>query len=258
MISCNLQGGLGNQMFQIAATYALALRNNDTCGFEFEKCYTPKQGFSAKKYSETIYKKINKINNYIFTNYYIETFFGYKKIQYQQNLLLTGYFQSEKYFEDYKEQVKNLFYFSNEYISEVHQYLKTNINNNNLNTVVHIRRGDYLLFSDFHSVCELDYYNESIKNIGDSNFIFISDDIQWVKKHFNLENYFFAEFNDEILELTLMTLVDNVIISNSSFSWWGAYLNRNKNKTVIAPKKWFGKNGPKDIENLLPEEWKTI
>jgi len=105
MISCSLQGGLGNQMFQIAATVALSLRNNGEYGINLNICYTPNQGRLANVYSETIFKNINKTDNYSFSNSYNELNFSYNEIPYQSNLLIKGYFQSEKYFEDYKNEI---------------------------------------------------------------------------------------------------------------------------------------------------------
>ena len=70
-------------------------------------------------------------------------------------------------------------------------------------------------------------------------FIFISDDIEWVKQNFKGDNIFYSELNDDILDLTLMTMCQNNIIANSSFSWWGAFLNKNKDKQVFAPEYWI-------------------
>ncbi len=109
MISCKLQGGLGNQLFEIAATYALALRNNDTCGFDFNNCYTPLQGHPSINYKDTILSKVNNINNYNFRHYYNELNFAYEELPYTEDLFLNGYFQSEKYFDDYKQEIIDLF-----------------------------------------------------------------------------------------------------------------------------------------------------
>jgi hypothetical protein len=258
MISCNLQGGLGNQMFQIATTYALAKRNNDTCGFDFEKCYTPLQGHTSTKYEKNIFKNITKIEKLIPSKTYFEPKFSYTEIPYSPNILLNGYFQSNLYFNDFEDEIINLFHFSDDDINTVKDFLKK-INKKNLPiTVIHIRRGDYLLNSDFHSICTKEYYLNSIDKLSDSCYIFISDDIIWVKNEFKNQNFFYFESGSEILDLTLMTIADNVVISNSSFSWWGAYLNRNKNKTIIAPKDWFGDKGPKDTHTLIPEKWIKI
>jgi hypothetical protein len=79
--------------------------------------------------------------------------------------------------------------------------------------------------------------------------------MEWVNKNFNSENFIMSEFNNEIDDFTLMTMCNNVIISNSSFSWWGSYLNRNNNKKVITPNRWFGNSGHKDIEDVYPKDW---
>ena len=258
MISCKLQGGLGNQMFQIAATYALALRNNDTCGFNFSSCYTPLQGHQSTKYEKNIFKNVVKIEKFIPSKSYTEPKFSYTEIPYSSNILLNGYFQSELYFYDFKDEIINLFHFSDDDVNQVKEFIKT-INKNNLPvTIIHIRRGDYLLLSDFHSVCPKEYYLNSIDILSNNCYIFISDDIKWVKEQFVGDNFFYFESNNEILDLTLMTISDNVVISNSTFSWWGAYLNRNKNKTILAPKNWFGKKGPTDTHTLIPEKWIKI
>jgi hypothetical protein len=94
--------------------------------------------------------------------------------------------------------------------------------------------------------------------IGDSTFIFISDDINWVKENFKGDNIIYSPFKSDIDDLTLMVKCDNNIIANSSFSWWGAYLNKNENKKIIAPKEWFGPNGPKDTQDIIPENWLKI
>jgi hypothetical protein len=255
MISCSLQGGLGNQMFQIAATVALSLRNNDIYEINLNICNTPNQGRNANQYFDTIFKKLNKSDNYEFVNFYNEPKFSYNEIPYQSNLLIKGYFQSEKYFEDFKENIKELFYFSDDNKTIIENYFKDKNLEDKPITSVHIRRGDYLLSCDFHLVCTLDYYKKAIKTIGDSYFVFISDDINWVKENFKSDNYFIPDFNDELLDMTLMTMCDNNIISNSSFSWWGAYLNEYPEKQIITPNRWFSTKGPSDTQDVIPNNW---
>ena len=255
MISCSLQGGLGNQMFQIAATVALSLRNKSEYGINLNICYTPNQGHLANKYFDTIFKNVIKSDNYSFSNFYQEPKFSYTEIPYQDDLLIRGYFQSEKYFEEFKEEITKLFYLSEEHKSIIENYINHNKLTDKPITSVHIRRGDYLLFSNVHLVCTLEYYKKAIKTIGDSYFIFISDDVNWVKENFKSDNYFIPEFNDELLDLTLMTMCDNNIISNSTFSWWGSYLNQYSDKKIISPNRWFSNGGSIDTQDVLPDKW---
>lgn len=240
MISCNVKGGLGNQLFQIAATYALAIRNNDICGFDL----------SDNKYKNNILSKVNSVKNFKPFGFYDESNFYYKKIKYSKNMILNGYFQSEKYFLDFKEEIINLFVISNENVKIINDYLPVGKSI----TSVHVRRGDYKQHLDYFHLCDINYFNKCMELIGDSFFIFISDDINWCKENFgNNSNCFFPNFNSDVLDFTLMTICDNNIMSNSTFSWWGSYLN--KNSKVYAPKKWFNFKGPVDVSDLYRSEW---
>lgn len=251
MITTYLQGGLGNQMFQIAAAYSLAKINNDNCIFDFNSCHTPHQGNSSLKYKDNFFKKIPHeigVNKKI-ENVYVEQKHSYQEIPYSNNLQLQGFFQSEKYFID-KDEIINLFQFNPDKINSTKKYLERL--GNKPKTSVHIRRGDYLKFKNVHPVCDLDYYKRAIELIGDTTLIFISDDLSWVKSYFD---GIYSPYSDELDDLLLMTLCDNNIIANSSFSWWGAYLNKNENKKIISPREWFGVNGPKDQQDIIPEDW---
>jgi len=259
MLTCKLQGGIGNQMFQIAATYALALRNNDTTGFDFQLCHTPMQGNTSYTYSKNILKNVTNVLNINTKKHYNEEKFSYSELPYASNLCLNGYFQSEKYFEDYKDKVIDLFYLKggNEIVIDSLLSTARKLNRKPI-TSIHIRRGDYVKNSDFHNVLDVEYYKKAMEIIGDSVFIFISDDLEWVKENFKGDNFIYSPFKSDVDDLTLMTLCDNNIIGNSSFSWWGAYLNRFESKQVIAPKKWFGPKGPQDTQDLFPDNWIVI
>jgi hypothetical protein len=248
MISCVLQGGLGNQMFQIAATTGFAFDNNDQACFNLNFSNTILQGNPSHFYRENIYKNICYSENLTFDNAYHEPKFSYTEIPYQPNLLLNGYFQSEKYFINHKDLIINLFELPIEFVKKPISNL----------TSVHIRRGDYVKLNDYHSLLDIEYYNKSIELIGDGSFIFFSDDIEWVKQNFIGGNFYYSQYDNEILDLSLMSICDNNIIANSSFSWWGAYLNKNNDKKVIAPSQWFGPRGPKDTQDITPENWIKI
>jgi len=254
MVSCRLKGGLGNQMFQIATTYAVSKQIGTNFLVDFDDCYTPNQGFVSNKYKDNLFKNIphSKIN---FEKYYsyIEPTFGYSKIICTDNTILDGYFQSWRYFENYKSEIKELFHFDEKMKSECSLYIK-NLKKNKQITTVHVRRGDYLKNSSYHSICNLEYYISSMKKIKNSIFLFLSDDLDWCKNNFRGEDIFFSEFDSEIIDLCIMTQSDNNIISNSSFSWWGSYLNEN-NGTTVAPKNWFGPSGPKDTQDIYIKEW---
>jgi len=257
MISTRLQGGLGNQMFQIAASVALAKRNNDSYGFNFHDCFTPQQGNTSDNYIKNIFKKIPIISNYPFESFYQEPFFSYKELPYSKNLHLVGSFQSEKYFINYKEDIINLFDLSDISVSD----FKNEIDfDNNHFTSIHIRRGDYLngINLSFHSPCSKGYYLNAMKLFPNSKFIFFSDDMYWVKETFVGGNIFYSPFTDELQDFKLMSECENNIIANSTFSWWAAYLNKNVEKKIVGPKNWFGPSGHKDTQDILPLDWVSI
>ena len=248
MIGTLLQGGLGNQMFQIATTVALAKRNNDEACFNFDYCTTPLQGNPSNKYKDVLFSKICNRNDIKFSSLYNEPKFSYTEIPYEENLLLKGYFQSYKYFLDFEKEIQDLF------------TLPTNIFKNTISnlTSVHVRRGDYIRLQNYHGVCPKEYYQKAMGLMGDVDFIFVSDDMNWVKQNFKGDNIFYSDSTEELLDLTLMSICTNNIISNSSFSWWGAFLNKTPNKKIIAPLQWFGPEGPKDTQDICPTEWITI
>ena len=141
MITCRLKGGLGNQMFQIATTYTLALKNNDSCCFNFNHCHTPLQGNSSNKYKDSILSKVNNSDIIIERVGYTEPKFSYDELPYANGLVLDGYFQSEKYFKEYRNEIIDLFPINTKNV--INFINGINLENKQI-TSVHIRRGDYL------------------------------------------------------------------------------------------------------------------
>jgi hypothetical protein len=250
MVTSNLVGGLGNYLFQIAAAYSLALDNGDSVVLDDQS-------------SVTVHKHINSYRDNILRNLtfnkpsvsvrYGEPFFHYKKIPYQPNLLINGYYQSEKYFINNKDKILKLFSIDEKSKKHINKKFKDILD---LKTCsIHVRRGDYLRLPNHHPVCSLDYYKEAISLINVDKFLIFSDDIPWCKENFIGDEFIFIEGNDDYVDLWLMSLCDDNIIANSSFSWWGAWLNQNPTKKVVAPNKWFGPAIRHNIKDLIPETW---
>jgi hypothetical protein len=257
MITSYLQGGLGNQMFQIAAAYVLSKKLNVDCAFNFNMCYTPAQGNTSDKYSDNIFKNI-KNENIDLNSFkrYMQPKFSYNELPMVDNIMLIGDFQSEKYFDGYSEEVKSLFYFDKLDMQMVKEYLESEIKIKDKITSIHVRRGDYLTKPNFHPTCGLEYYKKAIEILDDGNtdFIFVSDDIKWCRDNFKGDNIFYSPFTNELYDLYLLMNCNNHIIANSSFSWWGAYLCGQDNK-VVSPKIWFGPEGPQDTEDIYLDNW---
>jgi len=177
---------------------------------------------------------------------------------------LSGYWQSERYFADCIQQIRKDFQFKCPPNSKNKEIIDRILSVNAVS--LHVRRGDYISNPSSlstHPVCSLDYYTEAvhyvINRVNNPRFFVFSDDIAWAKM--NLEIKFpveYIDFNhgkDSYNDMRLMTLCKHHIIANSSFSWWGAWLNESSNKIVVAPRKWFQPaSGLNDVD-LVPNSW---
>lgn len=274
MITSKLRGGLGNQMFQIAAALSLGKDLGIEVAFDHNQHYLPNQGNKSTDYSENIFRNINFINTIKISSIYKERNFYYNypmtrifKIQLfiskyvnglvNNNLQLDGYFHSYKYFSNNKKYIRKVFSIdeiSNKIISD--KYIGILDQNP---AFIHVRRGDYLKFKDKYPPCSLEYYYSAINEFDiDKIFFVFSDDISWCRKNFLGERFIIIENNPDYIDLYLMSKCSGSIIANSSFSWWGAWLNNNHNNIVFAPKEWFGHNEPYNTKDLIPGEWKTL
>lgn len=255
MITCKLQGGLGNLLFQIATTYALAKRHGLEVYFDLEQQVSSvtKHFDSLDVYKTNIFSRLPLGPKQKHRNRYKEPFFHYKEIPPKKDLFLHGYFQSYRYFDDQKEHILKLFESSHEFSLRIKKKYGEILDKDTVS--LHIRRGDYLKFQQIHPVQEIDYYKKGLRQLNSKGSVLIfSDDIQWCKKHFS-KSYYFIEGQSDVADLYLMALCPYNIICNSSFSWWAAYLNKNPNKKVIAPKHWFGPSVKHNIKDLYCKDW---
>ena len=249
MISCNLVGGLGNYMFQIGATCTLACRNSDIAKFNFSSAYQVHKNITC--YKDNIFRNIIDDDCELLWQY-DEPSFSFNELPYKKGLLLNGYFQSEQYLD--RPLLLNLFAPDDKHL----QYIKSKYSFDNM-VAMHIRRGDYVNKQDRHPVQLIDYYKKAIKYFDSSkSFYILSDDIEWCKTHFIGNQFKFIENELDYIDLWIMSLCEHNIIANSSFSWWGAWLNNNPDKKVIAPANWYGPNKKLDDKDLIPEKWIKI
>jgi len=193
-----------------------------------------------------------------------EPFSEYKTdfLSFSDHCVLVGYWQSEKYFQAFEEDIRREFSFMAPLVG-LSKDIADNINSCN-SVSLHIRRGDYISDSktaETLTLCSLNYYRKGIEYIAERvdtpEFYIFSDDISWVKENLNVDfpccyvdhNHDEQSFND----MHLMSLCRHHIIANSSFSWWGAWLNARRDKIVVAPRLWFA-NG-QEARDILPESW---
>jgi hypothetical protein len=249
MIACNFNGRLGNNLFQIATIASIA----NQLGVEFMVpglTHAGHRGDITVDLSIFDYKfNIGKLEYPIEYN---ESSFEYTKIEGTDNLNISGFFQSWKYFEDIKDLLLNKYFKPSTEISNIlSEYY---ISENSLG--ISVRRGDYLMLQHNHCVLSIDYYQNAINKYFQNNidqiYIF-SDDIEWCKSVFGLDvNYVIDNVGTQLF---LMTKMKHLILSNSTFAWWGAYLNQN-NGTIIAPSPWFGPaNLHHDTSDLYYPSW---
>jgi hypothetical protein len=252
MIVPLLAGGIGNQMFQISNAYAYSLKYNLNFAINYELSFCPNQGFNAKKYKNSIYKKINSTEVKPL-NIFKEPFFHFNSIPFiGDNVLFDGYFQTEKYFKDFTKEVRNLFVFPEEVIKKVNDFIDS-IKKPLVG--LHIRRGDYIKFKAVHPIKGSNYYLESSKIIGNKfQAVVCTDDWKSVNNEMSFSKAMKSPFNDELEDLYLLSKCNALVLCNSSFSWWSSFLIQDKD-IVIAPKEWFIGNGPKDYQDIFREGW---
>lgn len=239
-------GQFGNQLFQVAATVALAARHNDEAVF-------PEWQYNH------VFKKQVRCNDFSWVrNIYTEPTFAYSPINYKPDTdLKNSYFQSEKYFADYADLIREQFDFVDGTVTD------EQIKNASESCSIHIRRTDYVALAQYHPFPGMQYYMSAISNIeemGIKKFMIFSDDIQWCIDAFgNNKKFTYIVGQSNVQDMCLMSKCHSNIIANSSFSWWGAWLNQTETKRVISPAVWFGPgNAHVSTIDLYCENWEIL
>lgn len=247
-ILAELKGGLANQMFQIATGYALAKDHGADFVINYDVCADWHVGKDPKTYQE-FYSNI-KSSSEDSENVYVEKRFSYDPIPVNpyylatRNMKIEGYFQAPQYFDRYRDEIQKLFKFPDINLSGI-------VDENTIG--IHIRKGDYLNLPE-HNILDIDYFYNAIESMGLGNVIICTDDPEWVKQRFD---YSVSPFKTDIEDLYLLSQCKRLILSNSTFSWWSAYLGVEKER-VIVPDKWFGDSGPQDYHDIYLQQWEKI
>ena len=298
MIIVQLKGGLGNQMFQYACGRSLALQNNTSLAFDLsslsnnaENSRTTNRSFELsdvfdvhcreasvaelKKIKPIQYRAVNVfaiklgLKGIQKSKYFIENKFSFNPHikMVGKDCYLSGYWQSPKYFDVVESLIHEEFTFQRKL-----DYKNLGIESliRGVNAVsLHIRRTDFQNIVDnaIHGICAIEYYREAVKFIStelkNPHFFVFSDDINWAKENLKLpyQCTFISGNNGSksYIDMQLMSFCKHNIIANSSFSWWGAWLNQYPNKIVIAPKIWFVDKKLNDQTiDLIPDSWKRM
>ena len=272
-----LNGGLGNQLFGWSMGYAVAAKNDYKLKLNSSELIDRpfelgKFGILADsslpnfKYPfrpdliSRVKRKIG-IRLNLRASVYAEKSFRYDPAvkTLPPGSTLYGYFQSWKYFEEYRHEIKKRI---KSHFPESPEYLKFRQEISNGEYIaVHVRRGDYIGREDFHGLTTAEYYSRAFENVGVKPFVEIicfSDSIEIAKKVLpNCSRYIGPEsLDDPVTLLRIMSEANGLIGSNSSLSWWSAYL-MDEGKIKIFPAKWFA-NSDLDTTDLLPPGWQTL
>jgi hypothetical protein len=262
MLISQVQGGLGNQLFQWAHGYSLARDLGRALYLDtsfYESQHSPHlfrrsfelgafQGIEVNPWSPDQHPPADL--RVLREPYSPQDINFATTFPASIDLYLEGYWQCEKYFGTYRQEIIDIL--SGDLpASLLPRYDFAN------SCALHIRRGDYLSSGGYHPVQPLSYYKKSLDILQpQGNILIFSDDIPWCHDNLNFQKMIFVENNSSIEDLFLMSLCPSVIIANSSFSWWGAWLNSNKDKKIIYPRNWFG-----DLSAPLPEfpsDWRAL
>jgi hypothetical protein len=285
VITIQLRGGLGNQLFQYAMARSIALRHQEDLQLDltFFRSYkwhayslapfSIKASIAEENWRDKILKQQNSISNRLLRKFGFSNFLVYEKsLQFNQaykdirpNAYLIGFWQSENYFSHYASQLRKDLQIT-VHPSEDNAKLLSNILSCE-SVSLHIRRGNYVSVPSVyrvHGTCSIDYYRLAVKYLKEKlknpSFFVFSDDINWAKENFKGDDrFYFVDLNDashDYEDLRLMMNCNHHIIANSTFSWWAAWLNPSPSKLVIAPSRWFA-DQKKDMEvrELVPKNW---
>lgn len=284
MITIRLKGGLGNQLFQFAFGLSCSHHHNQKLVLDMSELRDhtahpnriEKLRLNCDFYSGSVFSRYNSESRWfrkmapLLRGFNCETDLSNKDELVKNSRWKTsvGYFQDEMYFLKFREEIidkiKPISCFSQYQLSVI------DLIQDKPSISIHIRRGDYLTDPgayNVHGVIEQSYYEHAIVSLLEKlnekdttipNLFFFSDDILWCKSmfgHYSQSVFVESDLYCPEMDMAMMSMCDNNIIANSTFSWWAAWLNINPNKIVIAPKKWFSTGGKRSI---TPKGWIKI
>jgi hypothetical protein len=256
MVTVNLMGGVGNQIFQYAYSRALAAQGREVYLTNIQVVNVTDHRIYSLDGFNTVVKLYNPPPIGAAPFYESGLPFDPKMLAVPEPTIVYGYFQTEKYFLHIEDSIRKELSLKNP-LSEKAQVLAKEIQNCN-SVSLHVRRGDYLQLLAFHGMVDPSYYSAALevitKQVSNSKVYIFSDDTKWCKENFT---GIIVETGDKFEDLYLMSLCRHNVIVNSSFSWWAAWLNANPDKIVVAPREWFSSKDL-DSRDVVPEKWLKI
>jgi len=262
-ITCGLCGGLGNQLFMIFNTIQCSFEQSKPFWFKYSSSFSSNK--TRYPYWDTFFSNLKE---YVKDQEYEKDTIIVKQeninqLSHFEHVILEGYFQKSLFFEKYYKEIYDLIN-----IDEKKKKVLKKLEGYKIDdcTSLHFRVGDYKMYPNIHPILSYEYYSKAVATIGSKKFLYFYEDedveyitsiIQRLKTELNVE--FVSSKQFELVdweEMLLMSLCEHNIIANSTFSWWGAYFNSNKNKKVVYPEKWFGFY--EDMNGRFPDSWIKI
>ena len=244
--------GIGNQLFQIASVLSYSKDNGHKAIFPIIK--SPNHGGYFNNFLRRLCTDDFEGPACVFT----ESSFDFKPIPVidKSVVIKNSYLQSHRYFQHNRDHILKMFEMTDEDLN----YLKSKYKVDEFTTGMHIRRGDYLElpYSNYHAdLTSTDYYERALDLLKPSNLLIFTNDKEWARERY--PGHVIADEDKDYMEIYLMSLCQNNIIANSSFSWWGAWLNNNQDRKIVAPTKWFGPlNAHLSTKDMHPKDWILI
>ena len=271
-------GGLGNQMFIYAFYLQMRKRFSDTRidlsdmrHYNVHNGYELERVFDIQDNEFCISKPLKKVLEALFFKVILErkqnleTMEAFTKHYAYPLLYFKGFYQSERFFKGVEADVRRAFAFDLSKANEASRDLAARISENPNAVSLHVRRGDYQnpkFYKRYGTVCPISYFQTAVEDmlnhVPQAHFYLFSDDVEWVRKNIRLPRATVVDCNrgaDSWQDMMLMSLCKHNIICNSTFSWWGAWLNANPEKRVIAPARWLA---DVDMPYIVPETWIKI
>ena len=286
MLTCNLMGGLGNQLFQIFTVISYAIKCKHMFKFISAEHLGGDGSTKRRTYWQTFLFKLSGFLMDQYPNFDIvinENGFSFNELPYEHlkynnnvNVMLSGYFQSYKYFQENYDTICRILNIAEKRLDIIEEVVKNHHSLSFLEKSIsmHFRLGDYKDKQDYHPIMTDEYYKKSLQYIvdkldytptvlyfcEDEDFETVNETIQLLKNEFpTIEFERATNCLDDWQQMLLMSCCNHNIIANSSFSWWGAYLNVNPTKIICYPSVWFGRAmSDVDVSDLFPDEWVKI
>jgi hypothetical protein len=282
MLTCYLQGGLGNQLFQIFTTINYAFKNKKVFAFTNQTILDTQRSTYWGTLLQPLAKFTKEINYNTgrfsaLTNNFShlkEKDFSYNELPNisNENILLVGYFQSYKYFKENAKSIMKLIKLEEQRVKTQLTFKKYNLNNT---ISLHFRRGDYKSLQHSYVLLDYTYYENALKHILAHEPDTVKNALVFCEKNdlgevlsitdklkqtYPILTFAIIDFNiSDWQQLLLMSTCKHNIIANSTFSWWGAYFNTTPEKIVCYPDRWFGpKLGHYNMKDLFPIEWRRV